>query len=515
MPFNGLAYYKKENPFNLFFTSLSLQKYFCSWQAYFYYNCGYISCVHMATVTLNRLIGIVLPKNYNHIANYTKFWVAVSWLLSPIILLPFFFVPPDDTQIVSGAINWGGYIYNKSQLLCVFNVGGNSNFIGTIFYQYMIFSRVLFQLVPAPIMIVSYSLIYHKMNVIGKEISNFSQKDQVATNGPPKRKAVCKTVLRAVESQVDKSETKSGQDTSCWDHQEEEVPRKGTGATNKPKLKHTPSTCSSYISQYTNIKEPTEPIQEVSYIDNLNFSAQLEGLSQENLPNLPEDQDDSEYHKKETTRLSYAYKEGKLRRSRSSSELDRVALTERMASRPRKTRRTMTFAEEEMMNEISNCSSQKDICYNGPENRGSLYAGTNYRHKLNRLSSNFSVALDRTSKKFVRLSTVSKNLLSSFNSTKANLQEKRRKQLNHVHDRNKKILKLATVVCATFSVLFLPSTVIWIYSSVTGARFSTEVHQLCSMVTWFNSCVNPIIYFSMNSQFQSEFRGLVRELRGL
>merc|ERR1712130_556752 len=55
-----------------------------------------------------------------------------------------------------------------------------------------------------------------------------------------------------------------------------------------------------------------------------------------------------------------------------------------------------------------------------------------------------------------------------------------------------KLLAISVTIVVVFMTTFLPSVVV---NLLPGSRnFDPRIHSLCSVITWFNSMVNPIIY---------------------
>lgn len=91
-----------------------------------------------------------------------------------------------------------------------------------------------------------------------------------------------------------------------------------------------------------------------------------------------------------------------------------------------------------------------------------------------------------------------------------------------------KLLAISVTIVTVFMILFLPRLVKQkqIYYTTTqnqdsnfsvvinllpGSRsFDPRIHSLCSIVTWFNSMVNPIIYCFLNARFRKEYKKILR-----
>ena len=59
-----------------------------------------------------------------------------------------------------------------------------------------------------------------------------------------------------------------------------------------------------------------------------------------------------------------------------------------------------------------------------------------------------------------------------------------------------------------FTALFLPSVIVNLLPN--SHKIDRRIHALCSLVTWFNSMVNPIIYCFLNKRFRDEYRKILR-----
>lgn len=71
-----------------------------------------------------------------------------------------------------------------------------------------------------------------------------------------------------------------------------------------------------------------------------------------------------------------------------------------------------------------------------------------------------------------------------------------------------KLLAISVTIVIVFMALFLPSVIV---NLLPGSRnFDPRIHSLCSVVTWFNSMVNPIIYCFLNARFRKEYKKIIR-----
>ena len=143
---------------------------YCKFQAFFYYNCGYISVVHFVIIAVTRYIGIVLPNDWNYLVNEKRFiylWIFISWTFAPIVLFPFWFEEN------------GGFGWYDAYTLCVFKSWEYS----VEWKNYMIFSRILFQLLPAILMSFIYFVIYKTINKSERMVSSFKSTETLEGGG--------------------------------------------------------------------------------------------------------------------------------------------------------------------------------------------------------------------------------------------------------------------------------------------------------------------------------------------
>jgi len=71
-----------------------------------------------------------------------------------------------------------------------------------------------------------------------------------------------------------------------------------------------------------------------------------------------------------------------------------------------------------------------------------------------------------------------------------------------------KLLGISVTIVFVFTALFLPSVIVNLLPN--SSQFDPRIHALCSLVTWFNSMVNPIIYCFLNKRFRDEYRKILR-----
>ena len=86
-----------------------------------------------------------------------------------------------------------------------------------------------------------------------------------------------------------------------------------------------------------------------------------------------------------------------------------------------------------------------------------------------------------------------------------------RKQQDYFEKRRRGIIKLAITTCIAFEITFLPSVILWL---VPREIFEPAPyhHKFCSTISWLNSAITPIIYFTINEQFRSEYIQLARSV---
>ena len=116
--------------------------------------------VHFVIIAVTRYIGIVLPNDWNYLVNEKRFiylWIFISWTFAPVVLLPFWFEEN------------GGFGWYDDYTLCVFKSWEYS----IEWKNYMIFSRILFQLLPAILMSFIYFVIYKTINKSERMVSSF------------------------------------------------------------------------------------------------------------------------------------------------------------------------------------------------------------------------------------------------------------------------------------------------------------------------------------------------------
>lgn len=124
-----------------------LPRWTCLIQAYIYFCCGYTSVVCLMSITINRLVGIVYPLHYKRVFSNCRVVIVLiaCWILSPLFLLPFLLVKNEDGSHMMG--------WREDQLLCTFNNLGSSGYI-----HYMQAIRIIFQFIPACVMIICYTV---------------------------------------------------------------------------------------------------------------------------------------------------------------------------------------------------------------------------------------------------------------------------------------------------------------------------------------------------------------------
>lgn len=134
--------------------------YSCSIQAFYYYCCGYTSIVCLMAISVNRLIGITMPTYYEKVFSKrkVKFGIIFTWLFAPALLMPFFFN--------------NGFSWVEKYSLCVFDVGHFTK----PWLLYMLFVRVIFQMVPIFFFIIIYAIIFFQVRGSGIQVIKMSLK---------------------------------------------------------------------------------------------------------------------------------------------------------------------------------------------------------------------------------------------------------------------------------------------------------------------------------------------------
>lgn len=525
-PVNVSSYIQRQNPFNLIFgVNSKLSRYLCSWQAYFYYNCGYISCVHMTVITINRFIGIVLPQNYAHYNHHTKFWVGLSWILSPVLLLPYFFLKN------------GGFKFNQNQSLCVFDVT-SFNQMAT---NYMLFLRILFQLMTNLIMIICYILIYRKMRIIGHNINKFRDRESKYSVSSIGLRSRISMLANKNLNRISKASLALGSkfriasvrnEELDWESSTENLKRTTKFVEPEEKLPEIKERNSYEQMQKQLLSDQpvlasTPQILDVNYIKN-----------EESYPDEITRPTQSDYHTKLTAQLEPHPKSSR-ERTRfsirlSSSHDDFKKIVESKSRKSKKNRNSggsykpeyiendkhlhldkntrdknwktwisdqlyqikkklvkVPPTEEELRVERNSKNLEKLMSDSESESNDELiHQASNtveiLKSSKHTLAKNLN-ATDDTTDLIQKTKTTEKRPTSTF--YKSN-ETNTKKQMQNVHDRNKKILKLATVVCFSFAILFFPSTAIWIIQAFKNERFPSEYHQLCSMITWLREVLD-------------------------
>uniref|UniRef100_H2YL95 G-protein coupled receptors family 1 profile domain-containing protein n=1 Tax=Ciona savignyi TaxID=51511 RepID=H2YL95_CIOSA len=148
MPFNVMGYILMDWP---------LGTTTCILQAFFYFSCGYTSVVCLIAITLNRLIGVVLPSRYTSIFTdqNVRIVIFICWILAPAFLLPYL--------IVSLLRHYNNQLpitgWNQKQFLCTF-VNLSQPHLAA-WDGYMKATRAMFQFVPTIIMVISYTVMVY------------------------------------------------------------------------------------------------------------------------------------------------------------------------------------------------------------------------------------------------------------------------------------------------------------------------------------------------------------------
>lgn len=86
-----------------------------------------------------------------------------------------------------------------------------------------------------------------------------------------------------------------------------------------------------------------------------------------------------------------------------------------------------------------------------------------------------------------------------------------KKQQDYFEKRRRGIIKLAITTCIAFEITFLPSVILWL---VPRKIFEPAPyhHKFCSTISWLNSAITPIIYFTINEQFRYEYITLAKSV---
>lgn len=71
-----------------------------------------------------------------------------------------------------------------------------------------------------------------------------------------------------------------------------------------------------------------------------------------------------------------------------------------------------------------------------------------------------------------------------------------------------RLLIISVLMCTVFTLLFIPSVVVNLLDH--SECFDPRIHMGCSIMTWFNSCSNPIIYCLLYPRFQREYKRLLK-----
>jgi len=71
-----------------------------------------------------------------------------------------------------------------------------------------------------------------------------------------------------------------------------------------------------------------------------------------------------------------------------------------------------------------------------------------------------------------------------------------------------RLLIISVLMCTVFTLLFIPSVVVNLLEH--SECFDPRIHMGCSIMTWFNSCSNPIIYCLLYPRFQREYKRLLK-----
>ncbi|XP_076806482.1 G-protein coupled receptor moody-like isoform X1 [Clavelina lepadiformis] len=74
---------------------------------------------------------------------------------------------------------------------------------------------------------------------------------------------------------------------------------------------------------------------------------------------------------------------------------------------------------------------------------------------------------------------------------------------------DRRLLRISVAICLVFMILFLPSVIVNLFPK--SFNIDPRAHMFASIITWFNSCVNPIIYCFMNARMRSQYRLLLRK----
>nr|XP_002120235.3 alpha-2 adrenergic receptor [Ciona intestinalis] len=110
--------------------------------------------------------------------------------------------------------------------------------------------------------------------------------------------------------------------------------------------------------------------------------------------------------------------------------------------------------------------------------------------------------------------TLHSNENSHCQPTKSNLRLKRQYTAMQLEERkrkslDRKLLRMSVAICIVFMILFLPSVAINL-AQVKDPR----VHMFASVITWLNSCVNPVVYCFINKRMRLQYKNLLLKFWG-
>ncbi|XP_039252992.2 G-protein coupled receptor 84-like [Styela clava] len=75
-------------------------------------------------------------------------------------------------------------------------------------------------------------------------------------------------------------------------------------------------------------------------------------------------------------------------------------------------------------------------------------------------------------------------------------------------NKEQRMIYVSVIIWITFTVLFLPSLVVNLLPS--RKSLSPLFHMAASNVSWFNSCVNPLVYVALHRRMRNEYKKIIK-----